>query len=83
MKTFLEFLRMSADTPPQGNKETVTSQQKDLLKTDLKTGALSQQDFQDIMKMLDDGWRFDDALSVAKQQSNKRKYLNSMQNPMP
>lgn len=84
MRTFKEFM-MSAEQPPTKlmQKEKITPEQKSLLQNDLNTGALSQDDFEDIRKMLDSGWRFDDALSVAKNQANKRKYQQKIQKPMP
>lgn len=74
MKTFIEFLQ---------NKPQLTSSQSLLLQTDLKKGALSNSDMHDILKMMDNKWRFEDALSVAKDQANKRKYLQSIQKPQP
>lgn len=84
MRTFKEFM-MSAEQPPtkEMRKDKITPEQQSLLKADLNSGALSQDDLEDIQKMLSTGWRFDDALSVAKSQSNKRKYKQKIQKPMP
>ena len=52
------------------------------LHTYLTNGQLGAQDAEDIKKMLSTGFRFDDALTRALEQANRRKYLSMRQQSM-
>lgn len=78
--TFREYLGQDAQNPPTGGmKDSVPEQDRARLQTYINNGQLSDQDVQDLKKMLTTGYRFDDALTRALEQANRRKYLTVRQ----
>jgi hypothetical protein len=78
--TFREYLGQDAQNPPTGvKKDPVPEQDRARLQTYINNGQLSDQDVQDLKKMLTSGYRFDDALTRALEQANRRKYLTTRQ----
>jgi hypothetical protein len=73
--TFKEFMMTGESPPPQMNRDEIPQEFHSRLKTYLANGQLGQGDLMDIRKMVASGYRFDDALTRALEQSLTRKYL--------
>ena len=57
-------------------KEYMNRHDSEMLRNYATKGFISQQDVDDVQKMLDQGWAFQDALSVVQQQAGRRKTNN-------
>jgi hypothetical protein len=78
--TFREYLGQDAQNPPATDGwEELGAEDHKRLHTYLTNGQLGAQDAVDIKKMMSTGFRFDDALSRALEQANRRKYLSTRQ----
>lgn len=78
--TFKEYMGQDAQNPPSmRNQEDMGAEDHKRLHTYLTNGQLGAQDAADIKKMMSTGFRFDDALSRALEQANRRKYLKTRQ----